>query len=106
MQSAMAAAARTSAWLTLNNGWPQMQAVLVDSDLCRGCGDCELICEFGAIQLQPDPNPGSDREQVAWVDPAICRGEGICVVHCPASAISAGQTSAAQIDAMLEAVLE
>jgi heterodisulfide reductase subunit A-like polyferredoxin len=109
----MAAAARTAAWLGQQHSWPEPMAAVVDPDRCRGCGDCELVCEFGAIQLQPTPRrrlgAGSTEqeevEHVAWIDPAICRGGGICAAHCPAGAISTGHPSSKQIEAMLEAIL-
>jgi heterodisulfide reductase subunit A-like polyferredoxin len=109
----MAAAARTAAWLGQEHTWPESLAAVVDPDRCRGCGDCEQVCEFGAIQLQPSPHrrlaSGSpaqtEVELVAWIDPAICRGGGICAAHCPAGAISTGHPSSEQIEAMLEAIL-
>jgi len=109
----MAAAARTTAWLGQEHSWPKAMAALVDPDRCRGCGDCELVCEFGAIQLQPTPQRRvsvastghGETEYVAWIDPAICHGEGICAVHCPAGAISTGHLTSEQIEAMLEAIL-
>ena len=96
----MAAAARVAAWLGQEHAWPETLAAVVDADRCRGCGDCELICEFGAIQLQ-----GEGEERVAWIDPAICRGGGVCATRCPAGAISTSHPSGAQIEAMLEAIL-
>jgi heterodisulfide reductase subunit A len=73
---------------------------VVDSDRCRGCGDCEQVCEFGAIQLQ-----GEGDSRVAWIDTAICRGGGICAARCPAGAITSGHPTSVQIEAMLEAIL-
>jgi len=96
----MAAAARAAAWLGREHPWPEVAAAVVDPDRCRGCGDCEQVCEFGAIQLQ-----GEGDERVAWIDPAICRGGGICAVRCPAGAITTGYPTSAQIEAMLEAIL-
>ncbi len=75
-------------------------AAHVDPSRCRGCGDCEKVCEFGAIQLQGD---GDDR--LAWIDPTICRGGGICAARCPAGAIITRHPSSEQIEAMLEAIL-
>jgi NADPH-dependent glutamate synthase beta subunit-like oxidoreductase len=100
MVGGMAAAARAAAWLGQEHRWPQVMAASVDPDRCRGCGDCEKVCEFGAIQLQ-----GEGENMVAWVDPAICRGGGICAARCPAGAIATGHPSSAQIEAMLEAIL-
>lgn len=96
----MAAAARVAAWLGQEHAWPQTLPAVVDPDSCRGCGDCEQICEFGAIQLQ-----GEGEERVAWIDSAICRGCGVCATGCPAGAITTGNPTGAQIEAMLEAIL-
>jgi heterodisulfide reductase subunit A len=109
----MAAAARAAAWLGQEHSWPEAMAAMVDPDRCRGCGDCEKVCEFGAIQLQATPvrrvaiGPAEPAkvEYVAWIDPAICRGGGICAAHCPAGAITTGHPSSVQIEAMLEAIL-
>jgi NADPH-dependent glutamate synthase beta subunit-like oxidoreductase/Pyruvate/2-oxoacid:ferredoxin oxidoreductase delta subunit len=100
MIAGMAAAARAAAWLGQEHAWPEAMAAMVDPARCRGCGDCEQVCEFGAIQLQ-----GEGDEQVAWIDPAICRGGGICATRCPAGAISTGHPTSTQIEAMLEAIL-
>lgn len=100
MIAGMAAAARVAAWLGQEPVWPEVMAAVVDPDRCRGCGDCEQVCEFGAIQLQ-----GEGERQVAWIDPAICRGGGVCTIRCPAGAILAGHPTGAQMEAMLEAIL-
>jgi heterodisulfide reductase subunit A len=96
----MAAAARAAAWLGHEQPWPGVTASAVDPYRCRGCGECEELCEFGAIQLQ-----GEGKGQVAWIDPAICQGDGICAARCPAGAITTGHPTSEQIEAMLEAIL-
>jgi NADPH-dependent glutamate synthase beta subunit-like oxidoreductase/NAD-dependent dihydropyrimidine dehydrogenase PreA subunit len=103
MIAGMAAAARAAAWLGQEHAWPEIMAAVVDPDRCRGCGDCEQICEFGAVQLQASAS--QDEERVAWIDPAICCGGGICAARCPAGAITTGHPTSAQIEAMLEAIL-
>jgi heterodisulfide reductase subunit A-like polyferredoxin len=103
MIAGMAAAARAAAWLGQEHAWSEVMAAVVDPDRCRGCGDCEQVCEFGAIQLQTAVSGGEER--VAWVDESICRGGGICAARCPAGAITTGQPTSAQIEAMLEALL-
>ena len=116
MIAGMAAAARAAAWLGTEHTWPEVTAARVYAERCRGCGDCELVCEFGAIQLQEVrplvgvqvPNGAEMPEgqtKVAWIDPAICRGGGICAARCPAGAIVTGHPSSNQIEAMLEAIL-
>jgi NADPH-dependent glutamate synthase beta subunit-like oxidoreductase/formate hydrogenlyase subunit 6/NADH:ubiquinone oxidoreductase subunit I len=96
----MAAAARAAAWLGYEHPWPGAIAATVDLDRCRGCGDCEKVCEFGAIQLQ-----GEGDAKRAWIDPTICQGDGTCAARCPAGAIRTGHPSSNQIEAMLEAIL-
>jgi heterodisulfide reductase subunit A-like polyferredoxin len=96
----MAAAARTAAWLGHKHPWPAMVASEVDPNRCRGCGDCEQVCEFGAIQLQ-----GEGDGRVAWIDPLICQADGTCATRCPAGAIKTGHPTSEQIEAMLEAIL-
>ncbi len=103
MTAGMAAAARAAAWLGQEHAWPEIMAAVVDPDRCRGCGDCEQICEFGAIQLQAIDSQATER--VAWVDPTICRGGGICAARCRAGAITTGHPTSVQIEAMLEAIL-
>jgi heterodisulfide reductase subunit A-like polyferredoxin len=96
----LAAAARTAAWLGNQRSWPRLPSYHVDPDRCRGCGDCEQVCEFGAIQLQ-----GSGEVRVAWIDPALCLGDGTCAARCEASAIGSSELTMTQIEAMLEAIL-
>ncbi len=98
--SGMAAASRAAAWL--GHQHPRAGAVTyqVEPLRCRGCGDCELVCEFGAIQLQ-----GEGEARVAWIDPLICQGDGTCAVRCPSGAISTEHLSGNQLEAMLEALL-
>jgi NADPH-dependent glutamate synthase beta subunit-like oxidoreductase len=100
IMAGMAAAARAAAWLGHEHPWPGVTACEVDPDRCRGCGDCEQVCEFGAIQLQGE---GDDR--VAWIDPLICQADGTCAVRCPAGAIRTSHPTSEQIEAMLEAIL-
>ena len=52
--------------------------LVVDGDLCAGCGDCQARCQFGALALPDD---------VCLVDPGRCVGCGLCVVVCPSEAL-------------------
>jgi NADPH-dependent glutamate synthase beta subunit-like oxidoreductase/ferredoxin len=54
----------------------------VDEELCRGCGDCENVCDYGAIQVQEK----EDGIRVAQVDVAVCKGCGTCTSVCPTGA--------------------
>jgi len=53
--------------------------VEIDSDVCIGCGKCEDVCRFSAVQVIGD---------AAFVHPLSCEGCGTCMLVCPVSAIS------------------
>jgi len=95
-----AAAARVAAWLGRVERRVEPLAAVVDPVRCRACGTCVQICEFGAPQLM-----GEEPRRASWIDPAICTGCGTCAAHCPSGAITDGQLTDAQLEAMLDAVL-
>lgn len=51
---------------------------MVDEDLCIGCGECEVSCQFDAITI----------DDIAVIDRVICVGCGVCTRVCPEGAIS------------------
>ena len=91
-----AAAVRVTAWLG-RNGRPRSIAAVVDAARCRACNTCVEVCEFRAPELV-----GQEPERHAWIDPVICTGCGTCAAHCPSGAITAGYSTDAQLEAMLE----
>ncbi|MDH3568198.1 MAG: 4Fe-4S binding protein, partial [Desulfobacteraceae bacterium] len=70
----------------------------VDSDLCRGCGECEKACCFKAIKVKEV----TGGRQQAVVTEALCTGCGICNVACPTGAASLSHFKDTQINAMVE----
>jgi ferredoxin len=50
----------------------------VDPDMCIGCGECEEVCPYGAIEV-------IDGDAV--IDPALCHFCMRCVEECPKGAI-------------------
>jgi NAD-dependent dihydropyrimidine dehydrogenase PreA subunit len=50
----------------------------VDPERCIGCGMCQRVCRYGAVQM-------IDNKAVIGPD---CTGCGICVGECPEEAIS------------------
>ena len=70
----------------------------VDSDLCRGCGECEKACCFEAIKVKEV----TGGRQQAVVTEALCTGCGICNVACPTGAASLSHFKDTQINAMVE----
>jgi len=72
----------------------------VKENLCRGCGDCVSVCEYGAIQVID-----KDGEiKVSQIDSEICRGCGTCVTFCPSSAIQPGRYTSDWLDFKLQGI--
>ena len=94
-----AAAARASAYLYQGILIPRAIAVSIDSKLCRGCGDCAVICPF--IEMRER----SSGVACAYIDQALCLGCGACIAHCPTGAITQPLQSDEQISSTLEALL-
>jgi MinD superfamily P-loop ATPase len=51
---------------------------VIDPERCQGCGVCEQVCRFGAVQSTADGYR---------VDPVACDGCAACVYQCPEDAI-------------------
>ena len=55
------------------------------AEKCNGCGKCEELCRFGAINLD---GPANDTVGKTFtVDPVSCEGCKVCVEFCPEDAI-------------------
>jgi electron transport complex protein RnfB len=52
--------------------------MVVDAELCIGCGDCLERCQFGALSVPED---------VSVVDHVRCVGCGLCATVCPSDAL-------------------
>jgi len=52
--------------------------VVIDSDLCIGCGTCEELCPIGAIELHDEFPYVCD----------LCRGDPLCVKACTMGALT------------------
>jgi heterodisulfide reductase subunit A len=72
----------------------------VDERLCRGCGDCKDVCEYGAIELIT-----LDSRNVARINPALCKGCGACSVACCNGSIKLRNYTDSVTFAMLGAAL-
>lgn len=56
----------------------------VNEELCRGCGQCEEVCDYSAAIVEEK----EDGSRIAHVDVSLCKGCGTCVSVCPTGAIN------------------
>ncbi|MCK5012127.1 MAG: CoB--CoM heterodisulfide reductase iron-sulfur subunit A family protein [Deltaproteobacteria bacterium] len=56
------------------------QIACVDQEVCSGCGYCESICAYRAVEVDP-------KKRVAVVNEAVCEACGACAATCPSGAI-------------------
>jgi heterodisulfide reductase subunit A len=72
---------------------------------CVGCGQCQSVCKYGAIELVDTP-----QGKKARVIPVLCKGDGLCNSKCPTGAISlkhyTDEQIFAEIDAAFPALVE
>jgi heterodisulfide reductase subunit A len=82
-------------------GYVKAEAInaFVNEDECSGCGVCEVLCPFQAIELQP-----RDGKRVSHINEAVCKGCGTCGAACPSGAISMHHFTDEQILAQVEAL--
>jgi heterodisulfide reductase subunit A len=99
ISQAYAAAAKAAGPLRM--GYVKAEAInaLVNEDECSGCGVCEVLCPFQAIELQP-----RDGKRVSHINEAVCKGCGTCGAACPSGAISMHHFTDEQILAQVEAL--
>jgi heterodisulfide reductase subunit A len=95
-----AVAAKVDALLSRSTIWMEPITSYVQEELCRGCGTCIEVCEYGAITLSD-----SKGAEVAFVNEALCEGCGTCSTYCPTGAIDIHHFRDKQIESMLEAFL-
>jgi heterodisulfide reductase subunit A len=94
-------AAASKAAGPLRMGYVKAEAInaFVNEDECSGCGICEVLCPFQAIELQP-----RDGKRVSHINEAVCKGCGTCGAACPSGAISMHHFTDEQILAQVEAL--
>ncbi len=98
---AYGAAARAATILSKDEVVSSGVVAQVNEALCRGCGRCVEICEFGAPSLV-EMAPGVE---IARVNPVMCKGCGACASVCPTGAMQACHFTDEQVTAMVRAAL-
>jgi len=95
----IAAAGRAETILSKQQVMGEGAIAMVDIRACRGCGECENVCEFSAIAVSED-----NGRLAARVNEALCVGCGTCAVACWSNAIKMDNFTDRQIEAMIDAV--
>ncbi len=99
---ASAAAAKASVLLASDHVQLNPAVAEVDTDKCRGCGECANLCQFQAPQLV-ETAPGVF---TAHINPSLCKGCGTCASWCNTGAIICKHFTDNQVHAMIDAFFE
>jgi heterodisulfide reductase subunit A len=80
LAQARAAASRALTFLKKKSILAEGTIARVREDRCTGCGYCESICAYAAIEVDAEKG-------VAAVNEALCKGCGACVASCRCGAL-------------------
>ena len=80
LAQAKAAASRALTFLNKKSILAEGTIARVREDRCSGCGYCESICAYAAVEVDPE-------KEVAVVNEALCKGCGACVASCRCGAL-------------------
>ncbi|RKZ22779.1 heterodisulfide reductase, partial [bacterium] len=100
---AKAAAARAQTIISKPQYRAEPTIAAVNEDICDGCGICEPVCEYSAIEIVAEENEPEKKKAV--VNEALCKGCGACIAACPSGAMEQKGFTSEQIYAMIEAAL-
>ena len=92
---ASGAAARALGLISRGKVRVEAATVFVDEEVCSGCGYCEAVCPYLAIEIDP-------RRKVAIVNEALCKGCGACAVNCPSKAMQLKNFAPKQVMDMID----
>ena len=99
-----AAAGRAATIITKDQLETEGTIASVNPDLCAACGDCGLVCAYGAIEVQDVPVRGGTVRR-AVVNDVLCKGCGTCSATCRCGAIDVGGFSDKQVLSEIESLL-
>jgi len=106
---AQASAAASRACDILSGEYVEVEPITaeVNEAVCIGCGSCEAVCPFGAIELREEEEQCEEiviRTRKSYVNPGLCKGCGACIPECPVGAMTQKHFTSVQIEAMLRAM--
>jgi len=61
--------------------------IVIDANLCKGCGLCTVFCNRGCIELPGDKFTAMGYQLPVLAHPEKCTGCAICGIMCPDFAI-------------------
>jgi heterodisulfide reductase subunit A len=73
------------------------QVACVDQEVCSGCGYCESICTYQAVEVD-------SKKKVAVVNEAVCEACGACAATCPSGAIQLKNFNRQQLIHMIDQI--
>ena len=76
-----------------------MWQITIDSRKCVGCGICEVLCPYRAIEIDKE-------DEVAKINAALCKGCGTCCAACPSGALELKGFRRKQILSMIKVFAE
>ena len=101
LNSSMAAAAKANSILTKGEISLEPTLAMVNPAACNLCDKCFSACPFDAI-IETE----YEGRKVAKVNVSNCKGCGMCTPVCPADAIDLAGFTNAQIESMIDALVE
>ena len=100
ISQAYGAAGRATTILTKDSVIASGAICEVNESECIGCGACQSVCQYGAIELHDTP-----QGKKARVIPVLCKGDGVCNSKCPTGAISLKHFTDDEIFAQIDAAV-
>ena len=108
ISQASGAAGRASRFLSAGEITTSGLVAEVTQSKCIGCGDCEEVCPYKAIELIETTKDFEDVSIIvkkSSINSALCKGCGTCAATCPVGAISVKHYDFDQIGAMIDSYL-
>jgi len=108
ISQANGAAGRASRFLSAKEITTSGLVAEVNPDKCIGCGECEEVCPYKAIELIDTTKEFEDLSIVvkkSSINSALCKGCGTCAATCKVGAIMVKHYDFDQISAMIDSYL-
>ncbi len=108
ISQANGAAGRASRFLSAKEITTSGLVAEVNPDKCIGCGECEEVCPYKAIELIETTKEFEEVSIVikkASINSALCKGCGTCAATCKVGAIMVKHYDFDQISAMIDSYL-